>query len=163
MSDELNQKVTAGDSERNMAFKVGDEQYAIPLLTVREVIAIPEVTPVPFTPKHFLGIMNIRGQVISVVDLRIKLGVPDKRNSETSVIILDHEDITVGVVVDSIDRVLVVSSEDRIPTPEIESKVNNKYIEGVFRVEDKLVLLIDILSLLDSKDLQTIRSQRKAA
>jgi purine-binding chemotaxis protein CheW len=72
-------------NSRYLSFNVGKEQYAIPLLTVREVIGMPEITPVPFTPNYFLGIMNLRGQIISVVDLRLKLGLgAGKNTSETA-------------------------------------------------------------------------------
>ncbi len=74
---------------RFLCFSLGNEHYAIPLLTVKEVIAPPETTPVPQTPAYFKGIMNLRGQVISVIDLRTKLGIKPLQSAENAVIICD--------------------------------------------------------------------------
>ena len=86
MSMDTNHK-SGMNKERFLCFSLGVEEYAIPLLEVREVIAMPEYTPVPYTPPYFLGIMNLRGQVISVMDLRQKLGVTARGDAETTVII----------------------------------------------------------------------------
>ena len=82
--------------ERFLCFSLGAEEYAIPLLVVREVIAMPEYTPVPYTPPYFLGIMNLRGQVISVMDLRQKLGLKPRSDAETTVIICDLNGISLA-------------------------------------------------------------------
>lgn len=142
-----------------LEFSLGDELYAIPLLKVREVIARPETTPVPFTPNHFKGIMNLRGQVISVIDLRDKLGIANKQDSEeTAVIIVDLEPIFLGVVVDSVNSVLNIKMTTVNETPQIESSKNSDYIEGVFRRDDSLILLLDIASVLDVEDKKAIET-----
>ena len=115
-------EVTRGlDSERYLEFDLGTEHYAIRLLQVKEVIPIPETTPIPKAPSYFLGIMNLRGHIISIVDLRKKLGVPSKENlEEEAVIIADVEGVKMGVIVDSINRVLPVSMKDVSEVPEIK-------------------------------------------
>lgn len=157
-------EVTRGlDSERYLEFDLGTEHYAIRLLQVKEVIPIPETTPIPKAPSYFLGIMNLRGHIISIVDLRKKLGVPSKENlEEEAVIIADVEGVKMGVIVDSINRVLPVSMKDVSEVPEISSQVNAKYIEGIFRREDDLTVLLDLGSVLDLKDLNLIRSKQAA-
>jgi purine-binding chemotaxis protein CheW len=90
----------AATGNRYLSFSLGTEEYAIPLLAVKEVIAMPEFTSVPYTPSHFLGIMNLRGQVISVMDLRKKLGIKPGSTAETAVIICDLSPLCIGVVVD---------------------------------------------------------------
>ena len=118
---------------RYLEFSLGEEFYAVPLLKVREVLAMPETTPVPFTPKHFLGIMNLRGQVISVIDLRDKMGIQksDKpgvnADDETAVIIVDLNPIFLGVVVDSVNNVLTVDTNHVNETPQIESQKNTDW------------------------------------
>ena len=86
MSDQSN-NASALAGQRYLSFSLGSEDYAIPLLSVKEVIAVPEITPIPFTPSHFLGIMNLRGQVISIIDLRSKLGIKTKRERRN---VCDH-------------------------------------------------------------------------
>lgn len=127
----LAMKKTKGELERFIEFSLGNEDYAIPLLMVREVISVPDTTPIPKSPPHFLGIMNLRGQVISVVDLRKKLKIDSKKNKEEAVIIVDIGTMNIGVVVDAINKVLAFSPEEVSAIPEVESQVNTQYIQGV--------------------------------
>ena len=165
MSETMNTEKgeTKGAGHRFLSFTLGTEDYAVPLLAVREVIAVPEVTPVPFTPPHFLGIMNLRGQVISVIDLRAKLGVKPAANSETAVIICDLHPITLGVVVDAINSVLTPNDTEISDKPEIQSKQNTDYITGVYSKDDKLVLFLDLAKALNVEDLQAVAKAAKQA
>ena len=139
-------------STRYLSFSLGTEEYAIPLLSVKEVIAIPDVTPVPFTPNYFQGIMNLRGQVISIIDLRKKLGVTAKTESETAVIICDLNPLCLGIVVDSVNYVLSLRPQDIAAKPDIQSSRNTDYITGVYRKDKKLILLLDIFHTLSADD-----------
>lgn len=131
--------------DRYLAFTLGSEHYAIPLLTVREVVAMPEITKVPNTPPHFLGIINLRGQVISIVDLRSKFKIKtDEAKQETAVVIVNTEELCIGVVVDSVDSVLPLSAKDIQERPQIESAVSSEYITGVTEQQNSLIILIDI-------------------
>jgi purine-binding chemotaxis protein CheW len=154
-------KQNSGNSEvfRFLEFSLGTEDYAIPLLSVREVISVPETTPIPKAPVHFLGIMNLRGQVISVVDLRTKLKIkPKENNHEESVIIVDINGMNLGIVVDSINKVLAFTEESINEVPEIETQVNAEYIQGVFRKDDSLTVLLDVAKVLDIKDIKALAS-----
>lgn len=149
----------SGELHRFLEFSLGVEDYAIPLLSVREVISVPETTPIPKAPSHFLGIMNLRGQVISVVDLRTKLKIKKKEdNTEESVIIVDINGMNLGIVVDSINKVLAFSADEVNEVPEIESQVNAEYIEGVYRKEGSLTVLLNVAKVLDLKDLGAVKS-----
>ena len=150
-------------NDRFLSFSLGEEEFGMPLHTVREVIAMPETTPVPQSPKYFLGIMNLRGQVISVVDLRVKLGITPKKTSETAVVICDIGTTLIGMVVDSVNQVLSPAKEDVSEKPEIESSKASQFITGVYREEKKLVLYIDIAKCLDIADHTLVQNQKKAA
>jgi len=156
-------KRTNAELSRFIEFSLGNEDYAIPLLMVREVISVPDTTPIPKSPSHFLGIMNLRGQVISVVDLRKKLKVEAKQDKEEAVIIVDIGGMNIGVVVDSINRVLAFSSDEVSEMPEVENQLNTHYIFGVYKKENSLTVLLDIAKVLDLKDLDMINSAKKAA
>lgn len=136
---------------RFLSFSLGAEEYAIPILAVKEVIALPEITPIPFSPAYFLGIMNLRGQVISVIDLRMKLGIKAQNSPETSVIICDLTSTCLGVVVDSINSVVMPKAADLSPKPDVTTK-NSEYIEHVYRRDKDLILLIDIAKALGVQD-----------
>ncbi len=153
-----------GDVHRFLEFSLGTEDYAIPLLSVREVISVPETTPIPKAPPHFLGIMNLRGQVISVVDLRTKLKIKAKEeNQEESVIIVDINGMNLGIVVDSINKVLAFNTNEINEVPEIDTQVNADYIQGVYRKEDTLTVLLDVAKVLDLSDMKALSGSRKAA
>lgn len=142
----------SASNNRYLSFSLGSEEYAIPLLSVKEVIAVPEITPVPFTPSHFLGIMNLRGQVISVIDLRSKMGIKPGSSTETSVIICDISPLVLGVVVDSINSVLSPKENEVSPKPEIQSTRSTDYITNVYRKDKKLILFLDIAKALNAED-----------
>ena len=150
--------------DRFIEFCLGQENYAIPLLMVREVISIPETTPIPKAPEHFIGLMNLRGQVISIVDLRNKLNIkPFEDHANCAVIIVDFNGINIGIVTDSINRVLSFSNSDVQEMPELESQVESDYILGVYKKNDGLTVLLDIAKCLDVKDYQVLKSINKAA
>ncbi|MBS1962307.1 MAG: purine-binding chemotaxis protein CheW [Bdellovibrionales bacterium] len=147
----------SNSTERFLLFSLGKEDYGMPLLTVREVIAIPNVTPIPHSPSHFLGLMNLRGQVISVLDLRQKLGIKPTGSGEASVIICDLAPLCLGVVVDSINSVLAPEEGSISDPPDSKVARNVEYITGVCRNGDKLVLLVDISKALSVEDVRAIK------
>lgn len=161
--NELNVKESS-DLERFIEFSLGDEDYAIPLLMVREVISIPETTPIPKAPKHFIGLMNLRGQVISIVDLRTKLTIkPQEDTTDSAVIIIDFNGINIGIVVDSINKVLAFATTEIQEMPELNSQVKSDNILGVYKKSDGLTVLLDIARCLDVKDYNVLESLKKVA
>ncbi|MCT4642988.1 MAG: chemotaxis protein CheW [Bacteriovoracaceae bacterium] len=150
------------DIQRYLQFKLGKEKYAIPLLSVKEVIPPPSTTPLPNSPSYYIGIMNLRGQIISILDLRKKLSIISKQDeAEQAVIIIEIEGVGIGVVVDSIHRVLNISEQSVSEVPEVSSQVNAKYIEGVYQGENDLTILLDLVSVLNINNIKKI--QNKAA
>lgn len=151
---------------RYICFNLGSQEYGVPLLSIREVLGLPEVTPIPQTPSHFLGIMNLRGNVISVMDLRNKIGLNSNNTGETSVMIFDLGHYVLGVVVDKINAVITIPEADISERPVLESSSSTDYIENIYRNKDQLVLLISVakaLSLEDHEVLAHIEQQQKAA
>lgn len=162
MTDIHDEKKVSGQEQRFLQFSLGNEVYAVPLLSVKEVIAFPEITPIPSAPSHFLGIMNLRGKIISIIDLRTKFGIKTDSGSETAVIICDLFPLCLGVVVNSVNSVLTLSPEEICPKPDLESSKKSEYIMGVARKDTKLTLLIDIGRALDVKDYQALEQQNAA-
>lgn len=139
-------------ADRYICFNLGPEEFAIPLLSIREVIRLPDVTKVPQTPSYFLGIMNLRGSVISVMDLRLKLNIPMTSSAEATVIILDLGDYSLGVLVDRVNAVVLIDEKTFSDKPELGSSAMAAAIRGVFRKDDKLVLILDIAKALSVED-----------
>lgn len=150
--------------DRHLIFALGSEEYSVPLLCVKEVIETPDITPVPHTPAYYLGIMNLRGQVISVIDLRLKLkGVRQELGKKTAIIILDFGSFCLGIAVSAVNRVIALRPEDIKERPRMESSENSEYIMGVTYRDKKLILLLDVSKALNVNDLSIIQSQPKAA
>jgi purine-binding chemotaxis protein CheW len=139
-----------------LEFRVGNEDFAVPLLLVREVISIPDTTPIPRSPDHFVGLMNLRGKVISIVDLRkkLKLPVPPKATKEEVVIIVDLGGLSLGVLVDAINRVLAFPDEEISKVPELQLQISAEFIHGVYQKEHSLTVLVDMGKILDVADLK---------
>ncbi|HAZ12241.1 MAG: hypothetical protein A2X86_03300 [Bdellovibrionales bacterium GWA2_49_15] len=150
--------MTTTIDQRYLTFSLGAENYAIPLLSVREVIAVPEITPMPFTPHHFLGLMNLRGQVISVIDLRGKLGIKPTTSSENAVIICELQSGHLGILVDSVNAVLTPAADQISSPPEVKGSLNRECVSGVFRHEQILILLIDLEKTLSGEDRKAVSS-----
>ena len=163
VQNEPSAKVQELAASRYLCFSLGEEEYAIRLQDVREVIAVPEVTPVPYTPPYFLGIMNLRGQVISVMDLRQKFNIKPSQSAETAVIICQFDGFSIGTVVDSVNSVLTPSPDHVSDKPEIQGTKNSDYITGVYRKEKHLVLFLNIAKTLNVDDQKAIAANVKKA
>lgn len=146
--------------DKFLVFSAGSDKYGIPLLEVVEVIAVPTFTDVPFTPAHFCGIINLRGQVISVLDLRKKLKTEKNvTENEESVIICSSGNISLGILVDSVNFVHVATSEELSEKPKVNSKIETRYITHVCRRNSELILMIDLVKILDAEDHAAIKQQ----
>jgi purine-binding chemotaxis protein CheW len=145
------------DQERYLQFNLGNETYAIRLLYVKEVIPVPETTVLPNSPGHYVGIMNLRGQIISILDLRKKLKIQPQENSEEGVIIVELEGVAIGVVVDSINRVLSLSEDKVSEVPEVNSEMNAKYIEAVYQGEGSLTVLLNLHSVFNINEIKKLQ------
>ncbi len=151
-----------GDAlHRFLSFSLGNEEYAIPLLSVREVMGMPEITAIPQSPSFFLGIMNLRGQVISVVDLRIKLGMKPQVLKEMAVIICDLQTMCLGIVVDSVNSVISPEKEEVKPKPELKSSRNSDYITGVYKSDKKLILFLNLIKALSLDEQNALKAAAK--
>jgi purine-binding chemotaxis protein CheW len=133
---------------RYLAFSLGAENYAIPLLLVKEVVALPKIRALPQTPAHFLGLMDLRGQVMPVIDLRLKLNIKPSTSLETSVIICDLQSVCIAMVVDSINLVLAPLPSEISEQPSVEEGKRLEYITGVYRKDSNLILFLDPTKLL---------------
>lgn len=147
----------ASDGRRFLVFSLGEAAFALALSQVREVIALPDIRPVPNTPPYFLGVTNLRGHIISVVDLRKKMNIDRMDNDrETTVIILDLVDASIGVVVTRVNYVLNLGKEEKISKPTLESNEATNCIEGVIKKDKELILFLDLAKALTAADMQVV-------
>lgn len=143
---------------RYMEFCLGTQLYAIPLLTVKEVISKPEVTMVPNMPPHFEGMFNLRGQILAVFSIRKKIAAKaqEKSNSNGDVVIVIEQDGTIaGMIVDEVTRVLHADANMIKTAPLKEDDPARKFIEAVIQTEDELVPIINVAKLLELEKYKT--------
>ncbi|MBF0557290.1 MAG: chemotaxis protein CheW [Nitrospirae bacterium] len=143
-------KTAAGDELLQLVtFNLGNEEYAVAILKVQEINRMKEITRVPNSPAYVEGVINLRGKVIPVVNLRDKFGLPAKENNEqTRIMIMDIQGITMGLVVDAVSEVLRIPSSTVEPTPPMASNISAEFIKGIAKVDDRLIILLDMDRLL---------------
>lgn len=132
-----------------MTFKLADEEYGLEILKVREIIGLMDITRVPRAPEYISGVINLRGKVIPVVDLRTKFGMPKAAATDQTVIIvvqysLDSHDFTTGILVDEVLEVLSVGQEQIEPPPSFGADSGTEFILGVGKVDKRVIFLLDI-------------------
>lgn len=131
-----------------VTFKLGDEEYGIDILKVQEINRMTEITTMPKAPFSVEGVINLRGKVIPVVNLRKKFGLDIKEVDAQSRIIVVDIGSTVGLIVDSVSEVLRISSDTIEPPPPLTGGIGSEYIMGIGKLEDRLIILLDIDKLL---------------
>jgi purine-binding chemotaxis protein CheW len=136
------------DQEQLVVFEVADESFGIDINAVQEIIRLQQITEVPRAPMHVKGVINLRGKVIPVVDLREKLGFMQGEETKSSrIVVVDIAGTTVGMIVDAVSEVLRISSE-QIEEPSSIIESYEQYLRGIGKVENRLVLLLDLEKVL---------------
>lgn len=135
--------------EKLLTFSLGSEGYGVSILKVKEIIGMMEITAVPRTPEYIKGVINLRGKIIPVMDLRIKFGMEEQEyNERTCIIVVEIElkgvQRLIGVVVDMVSEVVNIVGEDIEPPPEYGSKVEHNFIIGIGKIKDRVVIILDI-------------------
>lgn len=132
-----------------LTFALGREEYGLEILKVREIIGYMEITAIPRTPHCVRGVINLRGQVISVVDLRAKFGMDSaERTDQTCIIVVEtragSRKLNTGIIVDRVSEVLEIASESIEPAPEFDAGVQTQFILGMGKIGDSVKILLDI-------------------
>ncbi len=139
------------DSERKqvVVFELADEEYAVDITQSKQIIKVPKITPVPNTPAYVRGVINLRGQIVPVVDLRKRFGINSGTGEKERIITIEYEDMLIGLLVDDIKEVLWYDTEKELESaPEIDTAVRQDYIKGVIKKGKRLIVLIDLEKLL---------------
>jgi purine-binding chemotaxis protein CheW len=146
---------SSGSGGKFLTFTLGNEEYGVPVLKVREIIKVMDITQVPQVPDYVLGVINLRGKVIPVIDLRRKFGFPAMEHTERTCIIVVDVDlpamrVMMGVVVDAVSEVLNVTDAEIEDTPEFGGRATTAYLLGLAKVKDSVKILLDLDRVLGS-------------
>jgi purine-binding chemotaxis protein CheW len=145
-----------------LTFVLGRQSYGVPIATVREINRLSEITQVPQTPAFVAGVMNLRGKVIPVVSLRLKFSMETAvHTKETCIIVIEAETGQVGMIVDSVSSVIDLTAAQLEPSPSMGESAKDSFVMGMGKMEDKVLILIDIVRCL-SKDNFEVYSKKDA-
>lgn len=152
------------DQHRYLLFTLGGELYGTPLMAVREVCEFQKAKPIPHTVTSFLGVINIRGEIVGVIDLRVRLGYPSVESKILALMVFATEEGSIGAVADSLEGVAKINQADIEAKPKIDSRIPTKYLLGVGKYKSHLVTLIDLRDVLEKEEVTSFRlSDRRAA
>ena len=128
-----------------VVFRLDREEYGIDILMVQEIKKMTEITRVPHTPDYIKGVMNLRGSVLPVLDLKLRLGLPPGSTTEdTRIVIVKTGDAAVGVLVDSVSEVVGISRDKIEPPQNVGGMISQNYLSGVGKLDNRLLILLDI-------------------
>ena len=141
-----------------LTFSLNSEEYGIEILKVREIIGVMDITTVPQTPDFMKGVINLRGKVIPVVDLRLKFSMHEEEyTQETCVIVVEADSSQVGIIVDSVSEVLDIKSGEIEETPSLGQGIDTNFIMGLGKVKEKIIILLDIEQILSSEVMDIVK------
>ncbi len=140
-----------------LTFRLGEETYGLEILKVREIMGLMVITPVPRTPEFVKGVINLRGKVIPVIDLRMKFGMPAAvETNQTCIVVVDIGVREMGIVVDQVYEVMNMGEDDIVPPPSFGTSVNVEFIWGMSKIEGRVIILLDITHVLAGEDIREL-------
>jgi len=149
MKDETLGKNESAELLQLVSFKIGNEEFGVDILNVQEINKMTQVTKVPNAPAFVEGVINLRGRVIPVIDLRLRLNLTKKEcDKDTRIIVVDVGNRTIGFIVDAVSEVLRIPVSITEDPPDIVTSVNSDFIKSVGKLEDRILILIDLNKIL---------------
>jgi purine-binding chemotaxis protein CheW len=150
-----------------LTFTLGSETYALEVGHVREVLEMTSITPLPRTPQYMRGVINVRGSVVPVVDLRLKLGMTRTENTiDTCIVVLeigtDGGSMTVGTLVDAVQEVVDFDSAKVEPPPRLGTAVRTEFLRGIGKREERFVMILEIGRIFEAEELDTLSAAEAA-
>jgi len=153
MSEINNSKNELADLLQLVSFKIGKEEFGVDILRVQEINKVISITKVPNSPYFVEGVINLRGKVIPIIDLRTRLGLEKiEHNKDTRIIVVEFDSVTIGFIVDSVNEVLRISKSITEAPPELVTGINSDYITAVGKLEDRLLILLDLNKVINTNE-----------
>ena len=161
LSDALEDR---GDNDNKfLTFCLGQEEYGVVILKVREIIGIIGITPVPQLPEYVKGVINLRGKVIPVIDVRLRFGLEERAyNDRTCFIVVRLNNISIGLIVDTVSEVMDIPASDIEPPPKVNKGAASRYIKALGKVDENVKILLDSHKLLFDDEVEQISESMAA-
>lgn len=150
----LDQRTPQSGEEQFLTFRLDGQDYGMPILKVQEIKGWDKITPIPNSPAYVKGVLNLRGVIVPVIDLRLRFGLPEaKRDAFTVVIVANVRGQLAGIVVDAVSDVINFCTEQLCDAPAYEGQQNREFIKGLAQVDGKLLVLLDVDRMVDPNSL----------
>jgi len=146
-------------SNQLLTFKLGNETYGIEINKVREILTYPVVTPIPDASKWVKGVINLRGEVAPIIDLRVRFSVNNDPNYDERTIIIavkTHDTRMIGLVVDEVSDMENIELDKLYPAPDMGTSIAPKYLKGLFKRQERMIVILDIDKILDKEEMQKL-------
>ncbi len=142
---------------RFLTFTLGKEEYGIEIRYVTEIIGIQSITKIPELPDYLKGIINLRGKIIPVMDVRLRFKKePRDYTDRTCIIVIDINEISIGLIVDTVSEVITIEDENIVPPPNFKTGFNNKYVKGIGKIGNDVKLLLDCEKILSEEEMESL-------
>lgn len=156
---DINQKRQDDELLQLVTFSIGEEEFGVNILKVQEIIRTMDITKVPRAPDFVEGVINLRGKVIPIIDLRNRFGLSSKpEDKDTRIIVIEINNIIVGFVVDAVSEVLRIPAGTVEPPPPVVAGVDSDYISGVGKLKERLLIMLDLDRLLSTEDMDMLNA-----
>ncbi len=151
------QAIHTGDVSQFLTFALGQEEYGVEILKIQEIKGFSAITPLPNAPAFVKGVLNLRGTIVPIVDLRKKFGLPEIAYTKfTVIVVVQVQGKTLGFIVDAVRDVLTVTGQDIQPTPDLHGQVDTACLTGLAKAGEKLVILLDIDKVLTAAETMAV-------
>ncbi|UMZ73385.1 chemotaxis protein CheW [Natranaerofaba carboxydovora] len=158
MSENKEVQEQVSQEKQFIVFRLGEEQYGVEILQVQTIERMLPITRVPHAPEFVEGVSNLRGSVVPIIDLRSRLGLPSKEaTNESRIITVKMDDVMVGMIVDAASDVVKVPINAIEPPPSVIGGVESTYLEGVAKLEDRLLVLLKLSEVLKKEEVQQLK------
>ncbi|MFK5891889.1 MAG: chemotaxis protein CheW [Pseudomonadota bacterium] len=166
MSEELDIDLSSVESDQHLTFVLSDEEFAIPVMTIKEIIEYGHLTNVPMVPNFIQGVVNLRGNVVPVLSLANKFGLGVKAiDKRTCIIIMDAqidgEAVVMGIVVDKVLQVIEIPEENIEPAPALGATIRTDFIKGMGKLDDNFIIILDIVQVLSAEEIALVSDMHK--
>ncbi len=157
LQEEKRMQLKMKDFTQVVSFKLADEEYAIEITRVKEIILVEGITRVPQMPEYIEGIINLRGEVVPVIDLRKRFGLKNAELvEETRIVVSRMDKRIVGLIVDSVSQVMKLPNTDIQPPPDTIASIAGEYLTGIGKIEERMIMMLDIEKILSREEKQEV-------
>lgn len=159
MKNAIAEEVVVQLGGKYLTFLLAEENYGIEVLKIREIFGMQQITGVPGMPEYVKGVINLRGRIIPVIDLRLKFGFEEAEyDKETCIIVVAIEDVLVGIIVDTVSEVVDIPSDDIEQSPSFGAETPTEYLLGMGKVKDRVVILLNVGQIFSVNEIKSLEA-----